>query len=65
MHSLGGGVAGQGGRVVVGQLLKVVGFMNGTIGRLFTILTSIYFLSTKCRTMYALHAELYACILPR
>ena len=29
MHSLGGGVAGQGGRVVVGQLLKVVGFIIG------------------------------------
>ena len=36
MHSLGGGVAGQGGRVVVGQLLKVVRFIIGTIGWLFT-----------------------------
>ena len=35
MHSLGGGVAGQGGRVVVGQLLKVVGFIIGTIDNLF------------------------------
>ena len=32
MHPLGGGVAGQGGRVVVGQLLKAVGFIIGTIG---------------------------------
>ena len=36
MHSLGGGVAGQGGRVVVGQLLKVAGFMIGAIGKMFT-----------------------------
>ena len=36
VHSLGGGVAGQGGRVVVRQLLKVVRFIIGTIGKLFT-----------------------------
>ena len=36
MHSLGGGVAGQGGWVVVRQLLKVVSFIIGTIGELFT-----------------------------
>ena len=32
MHPLSGGVAGQGGWVVVGQLLKVGGFIIGSIG---------------------------------